>query len=111
MTTLVFGGTMGYDYFREVADYFKTCNLVDEPISVRRVKIREGLDGLCEKKNNRFTIKINPNLNENYSIDVLIHEVAHVVAWDKDSDIHGPNWGRAYSKVYRLFLERFVNDE
>jgi hypothetical protein len=111
MATLVFGGTMAYDYFREVADYFKTCNLVDEPISVRRVKIRIGIDGLCEKKNNRFLIKVNPNLSENYSIDVLIHEVAHAVAWDKDTDIHGPNWGRAYSKVYRLFLERFINDE
>jgi hypothetical protein len=102
---------MAYDYFREVASFFKNSNLVDESISVRRVKIREGYDGLCEKKNDKFMIKVNSNLNENYSIDVLIHEVAHAVAWDKDADIHGPNWGRAYSKVYRLFLGRFVNND
>jgi len=102
---------MRYEYFREVADYFKACNLVDAPISIRRVKIREGLDGLCEKKKDKFIIKINQNLSENYSIDVLIHEFAHILAWDKDSDMHGPNWGRAYSKVYRLFLEKFVNEE
>jgi hypothetical protein len=108
---LVFGVTMVYDYFREVASFFKNSNLVEEQISVRRVKIREGLDGLCEKKDDKFIIKVSSNLNENYSIDVLIHEVAHAVAWDKDTDIHGPNWGRAYSKVYRLFLEKFVSDE
>lgn len=101
---------MAYDYFREVANFFKNSDLVDKPISVRRVKLRQGLDGQCEKKNNRFIIKVNPKLSENYSIDVLIHEVAHAVAWDKDTDIHGPNWGRAYSKVYRLFLERFISD-
>jgi len=102
---------MAYDYFREVASFFKNSNLVDEPISVRRMKIRNGLDGLCEKRNDKFVIKVSSNLGENYSIDVLIHEVAHAVAWDKDTDIHGPNWGRAYSKVYRLFLEKFVSDE
>ncbi|MFY4731147.1 SprT-like domain-containing protein [Nitrospira sp. BLG_2] len=101
---------MAYDYFREVANFFKNSNLVHEPISVRRVKLRQGLDGQCEKKHNRFIIKVNPKLSENYSIDVLIHEVAHAVAWDKDTDIHGPNWGRAYSKVYRLFLENFIEN-
>lgn len=101
---------MAYDYFREVASFFKNSNLVIEPISVRRMKIRSGLDGLCEKKDNKFVIKVSSNLNENYSIDVLIHEVAHAVAWEKDTDIHGSNWGRAYSKVYRLFLEKFIDD-
>ncbi len=101
---------MANDYFREVATFFKNSNLVEEPISVRRVKIKSGIDGLCEKKDNKFIIKINPNLTENYSIDVLIHEVAHAVAWGKDADIHGPNWGRAYSRVYRLFLDNFIND-
>lgn len=102
---------MAYDYFREVAIFFKNSNLVEEPISVRRSKTRKGWDGQCEKKDDRFIIKVNPNLNESYSIDVLIHEVAHAVAWGKDSDHHGPNWGRAYSKVYRLFLENFTSDD
>jgi hypothetical protein len=101
---------MKQDYFREVARFYQKCNLVMEPISVRRLKLREGLDGLCEKQDDRFVIKVNTNLSENYSIDVLIHEVAHVLAWDKDSDVHGPNWGKAYSKVYRMFLEEFRSE-
>jgi hypothetical protein len=101
---------MAQDYFREVANFFKTSNLVAEPISVRRTRLRDGLDGQCEKVKNKFLIKINVKLPENYSIDVLIHEVAHALAWDKDADVHGPNWGRAYSKVYRMFLEKFSKD-
>lgn len=101
---------MAQDYFREVASFFKTANLVNEPISVRRMRLRDGLDGQCEKIEDKFLIKINVNLPENYSIDVLIHEVAHALAWNKDSDVHGPNWGRAYSKVYRMFLDKFSQD-
>jgi glycine cleavage system regulatory protein len=102
---------MANDYFREVANFFKNSNVVIETLSIRRLRLRGGLDGLCEKVDNKFVIKININLPENYSIDVLIHEIAHAVAWDKDADFHGPNWGRAYSKVYRMFLEEFVSDE
>lgn len=101
---------MRYQYFQEVATFFKNSNLVTEPISVRRLKLRIGLDGLCEKLNDKFLIKISNTLPENYSIDVLIHEFAHVVAWGKDNDVHGPNWGKAYSKVYRMFLEEFRNE-
>ena len=101
---------MTQDYFREVVRFFKNCNLVAEPINVRRLKLRKGLDGLCEKQNNKFVIKVNINLSENYSIDVLIHEIAHVIAWDKDIDVHGLNWGKAYSKAYRMFLEEFRNE-
>jgi len=102
---------MAKDYFREVVNYFKESKLVVEPISVRRLKLRNGLDGQCEKINDRFIIKINTNLIENYSIDVLLHEWAHALAWGKDADIHGPNWGKAYSKVYRMFLEKFVDND
>lgn len=99
---------MANNYFRNVATFFKTSNLVDKPISIRRTNLKNGLDGICEKVNDRFFIRINKDLPENYSIDVLIHEVAHAVAWEKDADIHGLNWGKAYSRVYRMFLENFI---
>ncbi len=102
---------MARDYFHEVAVYFKTSNVVADPISVRRVPLKDGLDGLCEKKNDRFVIKISKKLPENYSIDVLIHEIAHAVSWDKEEDIHGPSWGRAYSKVYRMYLRKFLDND
>jgi hypothetical protein len=100
---------MTNDYFREVANFFKNSNLVEEIISIRRLKLCGNLDGLCEKVDDKFIIKINTSLSENYSIDVLIHEVAHALAWDKDTDLHGLNWGKAYSKVYRMFLEEFIS--
>ena len=102
---------MDYGYFRKVAVFFKNYNLVEKPISVRRMILRNGIDGLCECKNDKFIVKVNKKLPENYSIDVLIHEIAHAVAWGKDPDVHGPNWGKAYSKVYRIFLENFVDNQ
>lgn len=101
---------MGYELYKRVVIFFKENNLAGKPILVRRVSLNASLDGQCELKDNKFLIKINRNLPENYSIDVVLHEVAHAVAWEKDSDIHGNNWGKAYSKVYRLFLENFIEN-
>lgn len=101
---------MEYDLYRRVVRFFKSSNLADRPLVIRRVKLKSSLDGQCEIKDDAFYIKINRILSENYSIDVMIHEVAHAVAWDKDTDVHGPNWGKAYSKVYRLFLENFIEN-
>jgi hypothetical protein len=67
--------------------------------------MKNGLDGQCVFHNNKFVITIKNNLPEYYSIDVLLHEWSHVVSWDKEKDIHGLEWGKAYSKVYRKFLE------
>ena len=102
---------MTYEYFHKVVMFLKTSKLVIEPISIRRIKLRDTLDGQCEFRNDRFIIKINKKLPENYSVDVLLHEFAHAVAWDKDADVHGPNWGKAYSKVYRLYLENFIENQ
>ena len=67
------------------------------------------LDGSCQFVDNHFLVKVNRLLDEYHSIDVLLHEVAHVVAWEKDEDVHGRNWGLAYSKIYRKFLD-FVDE-
>ncbi len=99
---------MKYKSFRKVANFFKCSNLVDKPVDIKRTRLRNGLEGLCEDHEFKFIIKINQELSENHSIDVLIHEIAHAVAWDKDLDLHGINWGKAYSKVYRAFLENFT---
>lgn len=101
---------MTYELYRRVANFFKNSNIAEKPLIIRRVKIKSSLDGQCELKEDAFYIKINKNLSENYSIDVVIHEVAHAVAWDKDNDVHGSNWGKAYSKVYRMFLENFIEN-
>lgn len=78
------------------------------PVQVRRVKLK-CLDGVCLFKNNAFVIKINRELTPEHAIDVLLHEYAHTVSWKKEDDDHGPLWGVAYSNIYRLFLEKFIN--
>lgn len=75
-------------------------------VKVRRLPLK-GLDGSCEKKDSYFLVKINNNLPENHSIDVLIHEVAHAVAWDKSGDVHGDQWGICYSRLYRIW-EKYI---
>jgi hypothetical protein len=102
---------MRYPLFRKVISFFRESDLVDKPMSIRRTKLRDGLDGICEYKNKKFLIRVNRKLSENYSIDVFLHEYAHAVAWGKDDDVHGPNWGKAYSRVYRMFLENFIDSE
>lgn len=93
-------------YFLKVAKFFK--NTLKQKISVRRINLQTNIDGLCEKKDNKFLIRINKNLPENHAVDVLLHEIAHAVSWEKDKDIHGTNWGKTYSKIYRMFLKEFL---
>ena len=83
----------------------------DQRVNIRRTTVPAKFDGMCEqKKDNSFTIRIDKNLPEYYSIDVLLHEFAHVLSWSKDKNVHGNNWGIAYSKVYRAYLEEFKKD-
>lgn len=93
--------------FRQVAYFIKKSNVAEYPISIRRAKLKKGFDGLCEFKNEKFLIRINQQLQESHSIDVMLHEVSHAVAWGKDNDFHGLNWGKAYSRIYRMYLEKF----
>jgi len=95
--------------FREAASFLKKHAGIEHPIYIRRTKMTSNLDGLCQFKDDHFLIKVNQLLNEDHSIDVLLHEVGHAMSWDKDKDVHGRNWGIAYSKIYRKFLDDFLN--
>lgn len=97
---------MEYTNFLDLLRYLKNNLLLPFPIQVRRVRLCKGIDGDCQLKNEKFIIRINRNLNENQAIDTLLHEIGHCLAWDEDNDeFHGPNWGAAYSVVYREFLK------
>lgn len=95
--------------FIGVSRYLKSITNSDLPIKVRREKLVD-LDGSCEKKDNFFLVKINKELTENVAIDVLIHEMAHVDSWDMNADVHGRNWGLSYSRLYRLFLQKYFDN-
>lgn len=78
-------------------------------MSVRRLKMNDKFDGDCQNKEANFLIRINRLLPEHEAIDTLLHEWAHCIAWDRcQSDDHCDAWGKAYSRIYRLFLKDFL---
>jgi len=96
---------MRYKNLYEVVKYLKKTILMNYDIFVMRTKLKKTHDGECICLKNKFIIKINKNLSESHSIDVMLHEASHVLSWDKEKDQHGIAWGIAYSKIYRKFLE------
>jgi hypothetical protein len=94
--------------FLGVTRFLKSVSRSTKPIKVRRTELI-GLDGCCEEYDDYFLIKVHKSLENNYSIDVLLHEVAHADAWGMDKDVHGRNWGIQYSRLYRLLLDKYFN--
>jgi predicted SprT family Zn-dependent metalloprotease len=80
------------------------------PLNVRRCKLSPTLDGDCQFKTDHFLIRINRDLQEHEAIETLLHEFAHTHAWDVSTDMHSDEWGRAYSRVYRVFLKEFIDN-
>lgn len=102
-----------WSQFRIVSNFLKKHSGTQYPIYIRRVKMPADLDGTCEFRNTpkkHYLILINRKLTEHYSVDVVLHEVAHAMSWGKDKDFHGRNWGLAYSKIYRIYLEEFIHE-
>lgn len=94
--------------FRKVVNLFKR-KFPEYNTSVRRVRLADGLYGDCShKKSNQFRIRINNILSEPVAIDTFVHEFAHILAWNKPGDDHGAEWGKAYSRCYRIFLKDYV---
>jgi len=78
----------------------------DLPVIVRRQKLEHN-SGYCTKKDDKFIIKICNTLDENTQVLILVHEWAHILAWDADGGDHGPSWGKCYARCWRAFSEDF----
>jgi hypothetical protein len=54
-----------------------------------------------------FRIKIERRQSFYLRIDTLIHEWAHVLTWfgAETHEDHSSEWGLAYAKIYRTFVE------
>ena len=87
------------------------------PVSVRRVQLSQHV-GRCWKTAKKFHIEIDNRLDENNSMDVLIHEWAHACALNHRLDnarsdeefnrfAHDAAWGVAYAEVYTIY-ERHI---
>lgn len=89
------------------------------PVVVLTGRQLSGKEGDCSIVGRNFRIRVSKELPLSQAIDVLLHEWAHALSWDacvgnvansrsiSDSEFnwlaHGPEWGIAYSKVYRCF--------
>ena len=79
------------------------------PVRVRRVKVPNDRFGDCGICDDHYIIRICKDLKEEQAIEILIHEWAHAISWNKcTSDDHCNEWGKAYSRVYRVFLKEFM---
>lgn len=80
----------------------------DLKFKVRRLKLLTSY-GTCEKKGDVFLISIDKNLNEDLSIHIFVHEFAHMLVWDEPGNIHNEKWGKAYSRVYRIYVDKYAH--
>lgn len=96
--------------YRNVIRFLKKTFPAYLKVSVRRLALSEHLDGDCQLKTDKFQIRINRDLQEHEAIETLLHEWAHVIAWDRcPTDEHCDEWGKAYSRIYRAFLKEFLD--
>ncbi len=76
-------------------------------VSVESREIKE--HGYTEFHGGLFIcIKINRRKSYNLKIDTLLHEWAHCLTWlgaESEIEDHSAEWGIAYAKLYRTFLE------
>ena len=78
----------------------------DSPVCIKSIKIKE--HGYTKPEIGYYQIKINRRKSFDLRIDTLLHEWAHCMTWmgtEADIEDHGAEWGIAYAKLYRTFLE------
>lgn len=98
--------------YRKVISFLKRNFPHQFPVSVRRLDIPDDFDGDCQFKDDHFVIRISKILPEHEAVEALLHEYAHVLAWDKcTNDDHCDEWGKQYSRIYRHFLREFLEQQ
>ena len=95
--------------YNKLVRFLKSRCPPDLPVKVRRVKLGFSIDGFCDFKEDHFLIRINRTLKEHEAIETLVHEWSHTLAWNPDKDEHCDEWGKAYSRVYRIFEKEFLD--
>lgn len=101
-----------FSRYNNLIRYFKKTLPFDREVIIRRVKVPENIDGDTRILNGKFLIRINRELSEILAIECAIHEFGHVISFHLPGDHHGPHWGKAYSLVYREYLNWYeINNE
>jgi hypothetical protein len=81
-------------------------------ISVRRKKIRDDQYlGYAIDCGGYYEIVVSNDIDMDFSLHVLLHEFGHVMQLEEKNH-HGPNWGRAYAKLYReVYLQQYLGEK
>jgi len=96
-------------YYRQVVRLLKKKCPADMPVKVRRLKVPNDRFGDCSQNDDHYIIRICNKLEEEQAIEILLHEYSHVISWYKCSkEDHCNEWGKAYSRVYRIFLKNIL---
>lgn len=72
---------------------------IDEPIE--EVK---GFTFFPDNKHDPIVIVIRPDQNIEQCLDVMAHELAHVIEGTKHEDDHGPEFQRTYEAIYLEYM-------
>ena len=95
---------------KEAVDCLKNAAPTKYPTYIirRKLNTESGYCFLRDKtrtRPKRFEIAICKTLQENAAVLILVHEWAHALAWFKEGSNHGPQWGVAYARCWRLLTE------
>ena len=76
----------------------------DLPVVVRMVdRIKWWAD--TERREGHYVVRLCREMDEATMLDTLAHEWAHAMTWRKTKIDHGPAWGKAYSRCYRVVVD------
>jgi hypothetical protein len=103
--------------FTHTLAYLKKLCPPPLPIRLSFAYMDETTLGQCQRKKRHFLIRLNKAMNKFQAVDVLVHEWAHVLAWNYaldrlaanpatspvefDTASHDETWGCAYARTYR----------
>jgi hypothetical protein len=89
--------------------------LPEDKKDARAHEVRQGYDGMCERKGKRFLIQLamSPNTPRAHLLDTLLHEWAHARAWrhetieraKADYVVHDNEYWAVYGEIYRRFYD------
>ena len=87
--------------------WLKNTFPAQKPVSVKTRKIDPDTLGATEFAGAKLKVEINVDQNFQIKMEVLIHEWAHVISWfgAGHEEEHPDDWGLAYARIYRKFLE------
>jgi hypothetical protein len=93
-----------HDLFCELRDRLKRA-YPDLVVSVLRCRVPRGIGGDCVRIAGDFRIRVSSGVSIQEQLDTLVHEWAHVVAWQEWelTGSHGKAWAAAYAEAYRIY--------